>query len=149
MSHTTELFMGMRSLFRLYDKMLKRVCTEYDLTVIEGDIIIFLQDNPGKDTRVDIVELRKLSKGAVSQGVDALIRKGLLERIPDTKDRRRIHLKLNRQAEPVMESINEVRQDFLNIVLEGFTKEELKMYDQFFDRLFHNIENALERGKTL
>ena len=48
-----------------------------------------------------------------------------------------------------MESINEVRQDFLNIVLEGFTKEELKMYDQFFDRLFHNIENALERGKTL
>lgn len=41
MSHTTELFMGMRSLFRLYDKMLKRVCTEYDLTVIEGDIISF------------------------------------------------------------------------------------------------------------
>ena len=149
MSHTTELFMGMRSLFRLYDKMLKRVCTEYDLTVIEGDIISFLQNNPGKHTAVDIVELRMLSKGAVSKGVDALIRKGLLERIPDMQDRRRIHLKLNRQAEPVMESINEVRQDFLNIVLEGFTKEELKMYDQFFDRLFHNIENALERGKTL
>ena len=90
MSHTTELFMGMRSLFRLYDKMLKRVCTEYDLTVIEGDIISFLQNNPGKDTAVDIVELRMLSKGAVSKGVDALIRKGLLERIPDTKDRRRI-----------------------------------------------------------
>ena len=149
MKQNTETWMGIRGVIKLYEKMLKRVCTEYDLTVIEGDIISFLQNNPGKDTAVDIVELRMLSKGAVSKGVDALIRKGLLERIPDTKDRRRIHLKLNRQAEPVMESINEVRQDFLNIVLEGFTKEELKMYDQFFDRLFHNIENALERGKTL
>ena len=31
--------MGLRSLFRLYDKMLKKVCTEHDLTVIEADII--------------------------------------------------------------------------------------------------------------
>ena len=56
--------MGLRSLFRLYDKMLKKVCTEHDLTVIEADIISFLQNNPGKDTAADIVELRGLSKGA-------------------------------------------------------------------------------------
>ena len=121
MKRSTELFIGLRSLFRLYDKMLKRVCTEHDLTLVEADIISFLQNNPEKDTAADIVELRMLSKGAVSKGVDALIRKGLLERIPDTKDRRRIHLKLNRQAEPVMESINEVRQDFLNIACQKHT----------------------------
>ena len=70
MRKTTELFMGMRSLFRLYDKMLKKVCTEHDLTLIEADIISFLQNNPGKDTAADIVELRLLSKGAVSKGLN-------------------------------------------------------------------------------
>ena len=53
MKKTTELFMGLRSLFRLYDKMLKKVCTEHDLTVIEADIVSFLQNNPGKDTAAD------------------------------------------------------------------------------------------------
>ena len=90
MKRTTEIFIGMRSLFRLYDKLLKKVCMEHDLTMIEADIISFLQNNPGKDTAADIVELRLLSKGAVSKGVESLIQKSLLERIPDTEDRRKI-----------------------------------------------------------
>ena len=94
LKRSTELFIGMRSLFRLYDKMLKKVCTAHDLTLIEADIISFLQNNPGKDTAADIVELRMLSKGAVSKGVESLIQKSLLERIPDNKDRRKIHLRL-------------------------------------------------------
>ena len=68
MGRTTELFIGLRSLFRLYDKMLKRVCTEHDLTLVEADIISFLRNNPEKDTAADIVELRMLSKGSSIQG---------------------------------------------------------------------------------
>lgn len=73
MAWSTELWTGLRSLIRLYDKMLKKVCTEHDLTVMEADVISFLQNNPGKDTAVDIVELRGLSKGAVSKAVESLI----------------------------------------------------------------------------
>ena len=144
MKRSTELFIGLRSLFRLYDKMLKRVCTEHDLTLVEADIISFLQNTPEKDTAADIVELRMLSKGAVSKGVEALIQKSLLERIPDTEDRRRIHLKLRSQAGPVTESIDEVREEFLETILEGFTKEELETYNRFFKRLFKNTKNAME-----
>lgn len=144
MGRTTELFIGLRSLFRLYDKMLKRVCTEHDLTLVEADIISFLRNNPEKDTAADIVELRMLSKGAVSKGVEALIQKSLLERIPDMEDRRRIHLKLRPLAESVTESIDEVREEFLETILEGFTKEELEIYSRFFQRLFKNTKNAME-----
>lgn len=126
MGRTTELFIGLRNLFRLYDKMLKRVCTEHELTLAEAEIISFLRNNPEKNTAADIVELRMISKGAVSKGVEALIQKSLLERIPDTEDRRRIHLKLRPEAEPVTESIDEVREEFLETILEGFTKEELE-----------------------
>lgn len=149
MRKSTELFMGMRSLFRLYDKMLKKVCTKYDLTIAEADIISFLQNNPEKDTAGDIVELRRLSKGAVSKAVESLIQKSLLERTEDAKDRRKIHLALKPQAGPVMESINEVRKDFVDTVLDGFTKEELKLYSLFFDRLFENIKKVMERNEKL
>ena len=144
MSKSTELFMGIRSLFRLYDKMLKQVCTEHDLTVIEADIISFLQNNPEKDTAADIVELRMLSKGAVSKAVESVIQKSLLERLPDTEDRRKIHLKLKPQAGPVTASIDIVREKFLDTVLEGFTKDEVGLYRQFFDRLTENIKRAME-----
>lgn len=30
--------------------MLKKVCTEHDLTIVEADVISFLQNNPEKDT---------------------------------------------------------------------------------------------------
>ena len=142
MRKTTEVFMGLRSLFRLYDKMLKRVCTEHELTVVEADIISFLQNNPEKDTAADIVELRGLSKGAVSKAVECLIQKSLLERIPDT---RKIHLKIMPAAGPVTESINEVREEFVDTVLEGFTKEELEMQNQFLGRLFENTKRAIEK----
>ena len=52
MGRTTELFIGLRNLFRLYDKMLKRVCTEHELTLAEGEIISFLRNNPEKSRRL-------------------------------------------------------------------------------------------------
>ena len=149
MKRTTEIFIGMRSLFRLYDKLLKKVCMEHDLTMIEADIISFLQNNPGKDTAADIVELRLLSKGAVSKGVESLIQKSLLERIPDTEDRRKIHLRLKPQAGPVTETVNEVRDEFLETVLAGFTKEELEMQSRFLRKLFDYKKKHEDIIKTI
>ena len=145
MVKSTEMWTGLRSLIRLYDKMLKKVCTEHDLTMIEADVISFLRNNPGKDTAADIVELRGLSKGAVSKAVESLIQKSLLERIPDTEDRRRIHLRMKPEAEPVTEMVDDVKEEFLNAVLGGFTNEELEGHTCFFQRMFDNTKRELER----
>ncbi|HJB16524.1 MAG TPA: MarR family transcriptional regulator [Candidatus Blautia excrementipullorum] len=147
MKMSTEIWMGLRSLLRLYDRMLKRVCAEHNLTVIEADVISFLQNNPEKDTAVDIAELRMISKGAVSKAVESLIQKSLLERIPDKQDRRRIHLKLKPEAEPVMEMVNDVREEFLGNVLEGFTREELESHVYFLRKIFDNTKLAMERSE--
>ena len=90
------------------------------------------------------MELRGLSKGAVSKAVECLIQKSLLERVPDLEDRRKIHLKIMPEAGPVTESINEVKEEFVGTILEGFTKEELEMQSQFLDRLFENTKRAIE-----
>ena len=114
---------------------------------MEADVISFLQNNPGKDTAADIVELRMLSKGAVSKAVEALIQKSMLERIPDTEDRRRIHLKLRPEAEPVTKMIDDVREEYLKIVLAGTTEEEVDANLRFIRQMFENSRRAIERGE--
>ena len=144
MKVTTEWFVGMQSLFRLYDKLLKKVCMKYDLSLIEADVISFLRNNPGKDTAADIVELRMLSKGAVSKAVEVLVQRSLLERIPDGKDRRKIHLRLKPESKPITEAIDEVREEFLDTILEGFSQEELETHISLLRRLFDNTMRAME-----
>ena len=79
MNQITGLLLCIRKTVKLYESMLKPVCDHYRLTLIEADIISFLQNNPGKDTAGDIVGLRMLSKGNVSQAVESLIQKSLLQ----------------------------------------------------------------------
>ena len=65
MSRTTEFLMNIRSIIKLHESMLREICGEYQLALIEATIISFLHNNPGKDTAADIVELRMLSKGCL------------------------------------------------------------------------------------
>ena len=75
MAGTTDFLMTVQGMAKLHDDMIKMICGKYQLTLIEGKIISFLHNNPGKDTAGDIVELRKLSKGNVSLAVESLIGK--------------------------------------------------------------------------
>lgn len=145
MRKNTETWMGIRRVLRLYEKMLRKVCSGHQLTGTEADVIGFLHNNPGKDTAADIVEFRGLSKGAVSKAVDSLIRKSMLEKIPDKTDRRKQHLCLRPEAQSVRKDIESVQEEFWNTVLEGFTDNELEEYEQFKRKLLKNIEKVTER----
>jgi len=125
--------------------MLKEICGAYHLTMIEANIISFLYNNPGKDTAGDIVELRMLSKGNVSTAVEALIQKHLIEREQDKTDRRRIHLYLLPAAEPITNRISEIREQFSEEILFGFSEEERKQFEVLNDRLWENTRNAMKR----
>ena len=76
-----------RYIIKGQDALIKELCDHFHLTKIEGTIIVFLYNNPGKDTAGDIVELRMLSKGNVSQAVESLIQKSLLTREQDAEAR--------------------------------------------------------------
>ena len=145
MERTTEIWTGLRSLLRLYDHMLKDVCKEHGLTLVEAEVVSFLRNNPKKDTAADIVELRMISKGAVSKAVEELIRKSLLERIPDTEDRRRIHLSLTDHALPIIEKIEEAKTNFMQELFAGLTSEEAALYHTLHTHIITNAKHCLER----
>ena len=73
----TELLMGLRCAVKLHERSLDAIRRQYGLTRMETDILAFLVNNPGKDTAADMVALRGFQRGNVSQGVEALIQKGV------------------------------------------------------------------------
>ena len=136
-----------RKIIKLYNQMLDTVCQSNQLSKTEVAVINFLQHNPQKDTAADIVETHLIGKSQVSVAVELLIQKGLLERTPDTTDRRRIHLSLLPAAKLVTEAIHTVRCQFEEVILNGFSGEERQLYEEFSNRLLQNVEAALNRGK--
>lgn len=144
MQPTNTLLSNIRRIIRLYDSMLKPVCERYSLVPIEASIISFLSNNPGRDTAADIVEFRMLSKSNVSQAVECLIQKSLLERRQDTKDRRRIHLSLTPKSKPITDDIETVRNHFRKQIFLGFTEEEEKQFAWFNERIAKNTKIELE-----
>lgn len=148
MARTTDFLVTIRRIIKLYDSMLKGVCQQYQLSLIEANIISFLYNNPGKDTAGDIVELRMLAKGNVSQAVEALIRKSLLQRRQDNADRRKIHLSLLPAADPITRDMDTIRQQFHEEVFRGFSTEEIAFFEKINGRIMENAKNAMERSDT-
>ena len=149
MSYTTTLLTNFRRIIKLYDNKLRPICGRYGLLPIEVTIISFLNNNPGKDTAADISNLRMLSKSNVSQAVESLIQKALLQRRQDTEDRRRIHLSLTSEAKPIIREIESVRLNFRKQIFKGFTEEELKQFIQFNNRIAENIKTETQGGELL
>lgn len=142
---TTTLLANTRRIIKLYDSKLKPVCSHYGLAPIEATIISFLHNNPGKDTAADIADLRMLSKSNVSQAVESLIQKALLQRQQDKTDRRRIHLFLTAQASPIIQEIEAVRESFREQIFRGFTEEEQKQFVEFNARIAENTKTEPKR----
>ena len=140
----TELLMGLRCAVKLHERSLDAIQRQYGLTRMETDILAFLVNNPGKDTAADMVALRGFQRGNVSQGVEALIQKGLLNRRQDTRDRRKIHLFLTPEAEPVREAAVNARECFNRQLFQGLSVQERETYIRLTSQILKNAKQGLE-----
>ena len=145
MTSAAELLVNIRRVIRLYELILHPVCEAYGITIIETDILAFLRNNPDKDTARDIVEYRMLQKGNVSQAVEHLIRKGLLSRRQDEKDRRLIHLSLTPTAVEVTAAIRAARKQLLDQLFQDFSREIL-LYQELNQKLFKNAAAGISQS---
>ncbi len=144
MTKTTEYLVGIQRIIKLHESMLKEICEKYHMSLIEAKIVSFLHNNPGKDTAADIVELRMLQKGNVSQAVEILSQKSLLLRRHDEEDRRRIHLILTEEAEPIVTEMERIWEKFEKEIFSGLSKEEVDAYDRVNEKIKENTQRALK-----
>lgn len=149
MSYATEWLVNFRYIIKGQDALIKELCDHFQLTKIEGTIIVFLYNNPGKDTAGDIVELRMLSKGNVSQAVESLIQKSMLTREQDAEDRRKIHLSLLPAADPIIEAVKKKQEEFGYEIFRGFTEEEIRLFHEMNGRIAENTLQIMKRSGFL
>lgn len=147
MSETSNVFLSIRGMIKLYNQHLEGIRTEYRLSHIEITIISFLHNHPGRDTATDISDVRMLPKGNVSQGVESLIQKALLIRTPDASDRRKIHLSLTAEALPIVEEIEQEKNKLTSKIFAGFSPEELNLYLEMNERIRYNAQRELKGDK--
>lgn len=143
--NTTLLLIG-QQIKRGYDAMCREVGQQYCLTRNEIDVLLFLFNNPGRDTARDIVELRALTKSHVSKTVDDLTRRGFLAGTQDLRDRRCIHLRLLPAAAPAVDACRKMQRRFLDALYEGVTQEERAVLERVFQKIVSNLRGGASHG---
>ncbi len=139
-----DLLVSIRCIVKAYEGVLKKICTEFDLNLLEVTVISFLHNNPQMNTAGDIAGQRLLSKGNLSQAIERLIRRGLMKRMPDTIDRRRVYLYLLPAAAPVTDALDREWKTFNGKLFYNFTEQEIEWYDSFKEKLMQNAKAIME-----
>ena len=139
MQFMLEILVNSRAAGKLYEKMFSQVREQYGMTQTEADILAFLKNNPGLDTASDIVNYRMIPKANVSCAAEMLMRRGLIRRRTDEKDRRRIHLELTPGACGAAEEIQRAQNRFMETLFAGFSQEEKRQYMELTYRIADNI----------
>lgn len=135
---------NIKSVTTLYDALSARICEELSISRIEMDILAFLANNKAYDTASSIVEIRMIPKANVSQGVELLIKKGLIKRRQYKEDRRKIHLLITDKAVSFVEKILAMQEHYLSVMFAGFTDEEKEAFASYNNRISENSANKLK-----
>lgn len=137
-----------RMMKRLYVREMGDVMAQYDLTRMELDVLIFLDQNPGVDTAAEIVSARCLTKSHVSAAVEHLTQLGLLTQQRDEHNRRKIHLTPTELAGPVLALGRDASNHIGSILMAGMTEQEMETFYETLNRIAANAEKALENDEN-
>ena len=139
-----ELLLDIHYLKRLYMKTSKPVCQKYNLTQMEMDILGFLYNNPNFDMAKDIVERRMLTKSHVSASIENLYKKGLINKVPDVKDKRIIHLHIEEKCRPICEDIASMQENYFSILSAGMSEEECSYFSSLLHQAMYNAKTKMK-----
>ena len=83
----------------------------------------------------DVASFLRVSNAAASKTVDRLVRRDLLRRTEDQRDRRVLHLHLTRAGRRLLAAYENARQRKLQSIFVQFPPEELQRASELLDRL--------------
>ncbi len=134
-----------RKVGRVYGTMCTPILRQYDLNQTEFDLLMFLANNPDKNTARDACRIRGIKKGLVSVTADSLLRRGLITRTADADDRRLARLIPTDASAPIVSAGREVQAAFFRAVTSCLTKDELETYIALTQKLVAHV-GAMDTG---
>ncbi len=129
-----------RKTMQAYEKAGKPLCAELGISQTAFDILLFLANNPSRNTAKDIVELRGFKANLVSINVDKLVNEGYLERSADKKDRRKVILSCTPKADPIIQTGRAMQEQFYTRLIANVPAASLQAVQEAFRIISNNID---------
>ena len=96
--------------------------------------------NQGEMTQQNIAYIIQKDKNSVTQFIDNLEKKGLVQRVVDSADRRVNNIKLSKAGLEMKDNTKNVAIAAINGILEDISEEELKTFVKVLGKACDNIE---------
>ena len=142
----TDAFWDNVLLFKgLYDQALDPVAQRWKLTRMELDLLLFLANNPARNTAAEAVRLRQWTKSHVSAAAHSLQEKGLLSaRHPEGNRKTLLLTPLPAAGEAVRDG-QAAQRSFFQAMHRGFTPEERQALEAISEKIARNIRDTMNK----
>ena len=123
-----------------------RYSSQFNLTIQEWRILAILGENPGLTAR-EVGLLASLDKVNVSRATEKLEKAGRIFRKVVAEDRRAFSLHLTEEGQDVLDRIIPLASGYEDLLLEGFSSDEIEVLDKFLNRLDKRADELIAHLK--
>jgi DNA-binding MarR family transcriptional regulator len=88
----------------------------------------------------ELATAKNISRPAISQAVDVLVKKGLLTRVQSTADRRCVELALTETGNSLLDTVSQETRDWMKERMNNLTADELDTIAKAMDALKKMLE---------
>lgn len=114
-----------------------------DLVPAYSDVVTALFLNDGQLKMHQISTLVGKDKSTVTVLVNRLIERGYIVKIKSELDRRVSYIHLTEKAKGKLEVFNRIADTIRSVAFDGFSPEEIELYNAFVERIITNFEEEL------
>jgi DNA-binding MarR family transcriptional regulator len=131
--------------FILLDACDRMVLTPYNLSIIQYNALLLLDDSAGRRL-TDLSERLLCDKSTITRTVDWLQNEGLAQRVADPDDRRAQRVILTNKGRALLTQVAAAHEQSLAERMAVFSGEEQQQFVGMLVRLRENLRAELERG---
>lgn len=124
---------------RAFEKMLKDSGIEA-FNGAQGRILYVLWEHEQLSI-TEIGRLTSLAKTTLTSMLDRMEAGGLVERIPDKKNRRQIFVKITEKAKGYKQMYDQVSNEMNILFYQDFTRKEIMEFENMLRRIIKNLED--------
>lgn len=128
---------------RLRQRLTQPLCDELGLSQKGIDVLVFLYNNPERNTARDIAHFLNIAKSNLSVLLEELEREGWLGMEADPQNRRLKRITLSSERQEELRRLAEFQEHFLELFTKGFSEEEILQIHSLLEKMNVNVLNTL------
>lgn len=140
----------MRTALEVYEYLCHPVCEFGGIQQGELNILLFLANNPDKNTAIDVHRCGGMKQSMISTLVEKLVQRDYLERQPIPGDRRKVKLVCTPKAAPVIEKGRAVQKKLRQYMIADISPQDLeacKRMKQLAERNLMECRDKMLKGE--